>query len=123
MSSENKHILIGHVGRDPEIRHTQTGDVVANFSLATSERWTDKAGVKQERTEWHQVVVFGKLAEIAEKYITKGKQLYLWGPSQTEEWTDKAGVKRTSVKIVAKSIVLLGKKEEASNGGDDEVPF
>lgn len=143
MSSLNKHILIGYVGRDPEIRYTTGGDPIANFSLATSEAWKDKStGEKHEKTEWHQITAFGNLAVVAQNYITKGKQVYVEGPSATEEWTDRSGNKRTSVKIKAGKIVLLGgggekdrdverapetvaagQRGEASHGDDDEIPF
>jgi single-strand DNA-binding protein len=105
----NKHILIGHVGKDPEVRYLASGDPVANFSLATSERWKDKStGERREKTEWHQIVAYGALAKVVQDYVVKGKQLYLEGPSHTEEWTDRNGAKRTTVKVTAKSIELLG---------------
>jgi single-strand DNA-binding protein len=95
MASLNKVILIGNLGKDPEIRYTQQGEPIANFSLATSERWTDKSGQKQERTEWHRVEVFGKTAQIVRDYCSKGKQVYLEGSIKYDEWTDKDGNKRT----------------------------
>src|SRR4029450_2174608 len=112
MASLNKVILIGNLGKDPEIRYTQGGDPIANFSLATNEAWTDKSGQKQERTEWHRVEVFGKTAEIVRDYCTKGKQVYIEGSIRYDEWTDKDGVKRTKTKIkvsgMGSRLVLLG---------------
>ena len=134
----NKAILVGNVGRDPEIRYLQNGDPVANFSIATSERWTDKSGEKQERTEWHRVDVFGKTAEVVRDYVSKGKQLYIEGTVRYEEWTDRDGNKRTSTKIRVSGpnsrLVLLGGRggggpREDQGGGaappssDDETPF
>ena len=114
MGSVNKVILIGNLGRDPEIRYTQGGDPIANFSLATSERWTDKSGQKQERTEWHRCEVFGKQAQVVRDYCTKGKQIYLEGSLRLDEWTDKDGNKRATTKIRVSGfnsrIVLLGSR-------------
>ena len=115
----NKHCLIGYVGKDPEVRYLPAGDPVANFSLATSEKWKDKkTGEKREKTEWHQIVVYGPLAEVVSKYVGKGKQVYIEGPSHTEEWTDRAGNKRTTVKVTAKHLELLG---GTSKNDDDEA--
>ncbi len=112
MASLNKVILIGNLGKDPEIRYTQAGEPIANFSLATSERWTDKSGQKQERTEWHRVEVFGKTAQIVRDYCSKGKQVYLEGSIKYDEWTDKDGNKRNMTKIRVSGpgsrLVLLG---------------
>ncbi len=92
MSSLNKVQLIGNLGRDPDIRHNQAGDPIANLSVATSESWRDKqTGDKRERTEWHRVVIFGKVAEVAEKYLRKGSKIYLEGQLQTRKWTDQSG--------------------------------
>ena len=99
MSSVNKVILIGNLGRDPEIRYTQAGEPIANFSMATSEKWTDKSGQKQERTEWHRVEVFGKQAQVVRDYLTKGRPVYVEGSIRYEEWTDKDGNKRTGTRI------------------------
>lgn len=114
MASVNKVILIGNLGRDPEIRYTQTGEPIANFSLATSENWTDKGGQKQERTEWHRVEVFGKTAQIVRDYCTKGKPVYVEGSIRYEEWTDKDGNKRNTTKIRVSGpgsrIVLMGSR-------------
>lgn len=126
MSSLNEVRLIGYVGKDPEIRHTQSGDAVASFSLATSEKWKTKAGQDQEHTEWHNVVAFGPLAKVAQSYVTKGKQLCVCGKIRTEAWKDKDGQARTTVKINASALILLGKrddKEAASGDHDEDVPF
>lgn len=108
MSGVNKVILIGRLGRDPEMRFTKSGDGVCNFSMATSETWTDKSGEKQEKTEWHNIVIWGKLAEIATEYLSKGKQVYIEGRLQTREWDDKDGNKRSTTEIVANNMTMLG---------------
>ena len=114
MASVNKVILIGNLGKDPEIRYTQGGEPIANFSLATSENWTDKSGQKQERTEWHRVEVFGKTAQVVRDYCTKGKQVYLEGSIRYDEWTDKDGNKKYMTKIRISGpnsrLVLLGSR-------------
>ena len=92
--SVNKVILLGRLGQDPELKYTPTGMAVCNFSLATSEKWKDKAGQDQERTEWHRVVVWGKIAELCNQYLAKGRQAYLEGSLQTRSWDDKDGNKR-----------------------------
>ncbi len=99
MASVNKVILIGNVGRDPEIRYTQSGEPIANFTLATNEVWNDKSGQKQERTEWHRVEVFGKTAQVVRDYVTKGRPVYIEGSVRYEEWTDKDGNKRNTTRI------------------------
>ena len=105
----NKVILIGHLGKDPEVRYTQGGQAVATLSVATSESWLDKAsGEKKERTEWHRVVLWGKAAENAGKYLTKGRQVYVDGKIQTREWQDKEGQKRFTTEIVGQEIQFLG---------------
>ena len=109
MASVNRVHLIGHVGRDPECRYTQSGTAVANFSLATNEY---QGKDKPERTEWHNIVVWDKLADVAQKYITKGKQVYIEGRLQTRDWTDEQGVKRYKTEIVAHTLQLLGRKDE-----------
>jgi single-strand DNA-binding protein len=106
--SVNKVILIGRLGNNPEIRYTNTGTAVANFNLATSESWNDKTGQKQERTEWHRVVVWGKLAELCEKYLAKGRQCFVDGRLQTRSWDDKDGNKRYTTEIVASTVQFLG---------------
>ena|SRR5689334_19183271 len=108
MGSVNKAILVGNLGRDAEIRFTAGGSAVANFSLATTDKWTDKDGQKQERTEWHRVVLWGKTAEALQEYLTKGKQIYVEGRLQTREWTNKEQQKVKTTEIVADKVVLLG---------------
>ena len=121
MSSVNKVILVGNLGRDPELRYTQGGQSVCNFSIATSENWTDKSGEKQERTEWHRVVVWGKPAENAAQYLTKGRSVYVEGRIQTNEWEDKEGNKRETKEIVAQSVQYLG-RANSSGGGSKPAP-
>ena len=120
MASVNKVILIGNVGRDPEIRYTQSGEPIANFSLATNEVWNDKSGQKQERTEWHRVEVFGKTAQIVRDYVTKGRPIYIEGSIRYDEWTDKDGNKRNTTKIRVSGpgsrVVLLGGRGEGGGG-------
>ena len=118
MGSVNKVILIGNLGRDPEVRYTQGGAAVANFTLATNEVWTDKAGARQERTEWHRIVVWGKTAEIAREHLAKGKQVYIEGSIQTREWNDREGNKRTTTEIKAQRVVLLGRPGGGEGGGE-----
>lgn len=103
----NKVILVGNLGGDPEVRFTQGGGAVANFRMATSEQWTDKGGQKKERTEWHRVVVWGKLAELCGEYLKKGAQAYVEGKIQTREW-EKEGVKQFTTEVVAQSVTFLG---------------
>ena len=130
MASLNKVILIGNLGRDPEIRYTQSGEPIANFSLATSESWNDKSGQRQERTEWHRVEVFGKTAQIVRDYLTKGRQVYLEGQIRYEEWTDKDGNKRNTTRIRVSGpgsrLVLLGGRGEGGgsrpSGGGSSAP-
>jgi single-strand DNA-binding protein len=109
MASLNLHQVIGYVGKDPEIKYLQNGDPVCNFSVATSESWKDKQGQKQERTEWHRIVAWRKLAEICGQYLSKGKQVYVSGKSQSRKWKDKDGNERTTVEIQAQQVVFLGK--------------
>jgi single-strand DNA-binding protein len=111
MGSVNKVILVGNLGRDPEVRYTQGGSPVANFTLATNDVWTDKAGARQERTEWHRIVVWGKTAEIARDHLAKGKQVYIEGALQTRQWEDRDGNKRSTTEIKATRLVLLGRAE------------
>ena len=121
MASVNRVILIGNLGRDPEIRYTQGGEPIANFSLATNEAWTDRSGQKQERTEWHRVEVFGKTAQVVRDYCSKGKQVYIEGSIHYEEWQDKDGNKRNTTKIHIggpnSRLVLLGQRGEGGGGG------
>jgi single-strand DNA-binding protein len=112
----NKVILIGNLGADPEVRFTPGGQAVANFRIATSDTWTDKNGQKQERTEWHRIVVWGKLAELCGEYLKKGRQCYVEGRLQTREWTDKEGRKNYTTEVVANSVVFLGGRDGAGAG-------
>ena len=105
--SLNKAMVIGNLGADPEVRYTQSGAAVANFNIATNETWMDKAGVKQERTEWHRVVVFGKQAENCGKYLSKGRQVFVEGRLQTRDWEDRDGNKRSTTEIVAQTVQFL----------------
>jgi len=120
MASVNKVILIGNLGKDPEIRYTQGGEPIANFSLATNEVWTDKSGQKQERVAWHRVEVFGKAAQVVRDYLTKGRPVYLEGSIRYDEWTDKDGNKRNTTKIHVggpnSKVVLLGSRGEGGGG-------
>lgn len=124
-SGVNKVILIGRLGGDPEVRYTTNGGAVANFNLATNESWTDKNGQKQERTEWHRVVIWGKMAELCGQYLSKGRQAYVEGRLQTREWNDKEGNKRYTTEIVAQSIQFLGGSSERGTtvgAGNDFAP-
>ena len=103
-SGVNKVILIGNLGKDPEVRYTPNGQAVANFTIATNENWTDKQGQKQERTEWHRIVVWGKAAENCGEYLSKGRQVYIEGRLQTREWTNKEGVKQYTTEVVANPV-------------------
>jgi single-strand DNA-binding protein len=114
MASVNKVILIGNLGRDPELKFTPGGSAVANFTLATNEQWTDKAGAKQERTEWHRIVVWGKQAEICNQYLKKGRQVYIEGSLTSREWNDKDGNKRTTVEVKAQRVQMLGRPGEGA---------
>lgn len=116
MAGLNKVMLIGRLGRDPEIRYSQQGTAVVNFSIATSEQWTDKnTGDRQERTEWHRIVVFGKQAEICEKYLSKGSQLYVEGRLQTRNY-EKDGQTHYITEIVVANFQFLGEKQESQQG-------
>ena len=116
MSGVNKAILVGNLGRDPEVRYTKSGQAVASFSLATSERWTGKDGNKEEKTEWHRIVAWGKLGEICGEYLSKGKQVYIEGRIQTREWEDNDGNKRSTTEIVASTMTMLGQAGGGSGG-------
>lgn len=136
MASLNKVQIIGNCGRDPEVRYTQGGDPVANFSLAATEKWNGKNG-PEGRTEWFNVTAFGKRAAVVKDYVSKGRQVYVEGKLQTEDWTDKDGNKRKSVKVIASNIILLGSRGDKTNDretvaqdqpqdfqvSDDDVPF
>jgi single-strand DNA-binding protein len=142
MASLNKVMLIGNLGRDPELRYTSGGTPVANFTMATTERWTDPSGDRKESTEWHRIVVWAKQAEIVAEYLRKGRQVYVEGSLQTREWTDRDGNKRYTTEVKARNVLMLGRREEAgppaeapspgepaketdsSEGfGDDDIPF
>ena len=142
MSGINKAILIGRLGSDPEIRYTPSGVAVANFSIATSEEWKDKdTGEKQERTEWHRIVVWRRLAEICGEYLSKGRQVYIEGRIQTRSWEDRDGNKRYTTEIIANDVQFLGTRDmpeggrpQGGMGGgfqgapgpgpeDDDIPF
>ena len=117
MASVNKVILIGHAGKDPEVRYTANGSAVANISIATNEVWKDKqSGESQEHTEWHNVAFFGRLAEIASEYLRKGRQVYVEGRLQTRKWQDKNGQDRYTTEIVATEMKLLGSRDGTANG-------
>lgn len=119
MASVNKAILIGNLGKDPETRYLPNGDAVCNFSIATSEQWTDKhSGEKKETTEWHNVVAFRKLAEICAKYLAKGSSVYVEGRIKTEKWQDKEGNDRYTTKIYADNMRMLGGKRD----GEQSAP-
>jgi single-strand DNA-binding protein len=113
----NKVILLGNLGADPEVRFTPGGQAVANFRVATNESWTDKQGQKQERTEWHRIVVWGKLAELCGEYLKKGRQAYVEGRLQTREWNDKEGKKNYTTEVVAQTVQFLGGRAEGGAGG------
>ncbi|HEY0906962.1 MAG TPA: single-stranded DNA-binding protein [Methylophilus sp.] len=122
MASVNKVILMGNLGRDPEVRYMPNGEAVANFSIATTENWKDKSGVRQEKTEWHNVVMYRRLAEIAGEYLKKGRPVYIEGRLQTRKW-EKDGVTRYSTEIIADQMQMLGTGREgggsaAYEGGD-----
>ncbi len=116
MAGVNKVILIGNLGRDPEVRYTADGKPVANFTMATTERWNDpSSGEKKEKTEWHRIVVWGKQAEIAGDYLGKGRQVYVEGALQTREWTDREGNKRQTTEVKALRFQMLGRRSEEAD--------
>lgn len=120
MSGINKVILIGRLGADPEVKTVTGGNNVARLSLATSENWTDREGQRQERTEWHRIVVWGKLAELCGKYLTKGRQVYVEGRLQTRSWEDQQGQKKYTTEIVANTVQFLGSQNmQAQQGAGD----
>jgi single-strand DNA-binding protein len=145
MASVNKVILVGNLGADPELRYTNSGTAVANFRIATNERWNDKNGQQQERTEWHSIVAWGKLGEICGKFLKKGRSVYVEGRLQTRSWEDQSGNKRYTTEIVAQVMQMLGgrggegsdaewggrQQEEpsvpdipvGSSASDDDLPF
>ena len=119
----NKAILIGNLGNDPDIRYTASGTAIANISLATAESWRDKnSGEQQERTEWHRIVFFGRLAEIVGEYLRKGSQIYVEGRIQTRKWQDKEGNDRYSTEVVANEMQMLGGRGGASAPMNTDLP-
>jgi single-strand DNA-binding protein len=135
MAGINKVILVGNLGRDPEVRYTPSGTAVANFTLATTETWTDRDGQKQSHTEWHRIVAWRRLGEICGEYLSKGKQVYIEGRIRTREWEDQDGNKRKTTEIEAQTMQMLGSRvqDEPSvdaNSGrgaegptEDDIPF
>jgi single-strand DNA-binding protein len=123
MASVNKVILIGNLGRDPETRYTTGGDAVTNLRIATTDTWKDKAGEKQEKTEWHTVVLFGRQAEIAGEYLKKGRSVYIEGRLQTRKYTDKEGVEKYSTEVVGDRMQLLGGREGGGGSGGGDAEF
>ena len=118
--SVNKVILVGRLGQNPEVRYTPSGAAVANFSVATNESWMDKSGQKQERTEWHKVVVWGKTAENCNQYLSKGRQVYVEGRLQTRQWQDKDGQTKYTTEVQAQTIQFLGGNATGPNAGPGE---
>jgi len=140
MSGVNNVIIVGRLGADPEIRYTQNSSAVTNFNVATSENWTDKEGQRQEKTEWHRVVVWGKMAEVCSQYLSKGRQVYIEGRLQTRQWDDKDGNKRYTTEVVANTVQFLDKGDRSASStapdagpieppsqqapiGDEDIPF
>ena len=140
MASLNKVLLIGNLGQDPEMTYTQGGTAKAQLSIATQEKWKDKDGEAKEKTEWHRVIVWGKLAEICGQYLSKGRQVFIEGRLQTRQWEDREGNKKYTTEIIASGMQMLGSKRDGSGAGkegnnyadpgdlaggtiDDDVPF
>ena len=121
MASLNKVMLIGNLGKDPEVRFTASGQAVASFSLATSEKFKGKTGDWEERTEWHNITLWGKLAEISGEYLSKGKTIYVEGRLQTRKWQDKSGNDRYTTEIVGEKMQMLSPKGERSGGEPSQV--
>ncbi len=119
MASVNKAILVGNLGKDPEVRHLEGGVAVARFPIATSETFKDKNGEKQERTEWHNIVVWRGLAEVAEKYLKKGQSVYIEGKIRTNNYQDKEGIQRYSTEIVADNLTMLGGRSDSGAGSNN----
>ena len=123
MASVNKVILIGNLGADPEKRVTGSGQVVANFNIATTERWNDKSGQRQERTEWHRIVVWGPQAENCAQYLSKGRPVYIEGSLRTRQWDDKEGIKRYTTEVVAQRVQFLGSPQgQSGERRDNSAP-
>ena len=114
----NKVILIGNVGADPELRYTPSGTAVSNYSVATNENWTDNSGERQERTEWHRIVVWGRLAEICNQYLRKGSKVYIEGRLQTRSWEGQDGQKKYTTEVVARDMQILDSREDGAGAGD-----
>ncbi|MBO73127.1 MAG: single-stranded DNA-binding protein [Flavobacteriales bacterium] len=123
MAGVNKVILVGNLGKDPEVKYLENGTEVANFTVATSESYKDKEGRRIDQTEWHNVVVWRKLAEIAETYLKKGSQIYLEGKLRTRSWEDQQGNKRYATEVVADTFTMLGKKEESQSSQNTQNSF
>jgi single-strand DNA-binding protein len=125
MAGVNKVILVGRLGKDPEVRYTGSGTAVATFTMATSVNFTNKNGEKTDNTEWHRIVAFGKLGEICGEYLAKGKQIYIEGRLQTREWADRDGNKRWTTEIVAQTMQMLGAASDRvrSDAGDTAPPI
>ncbi|MDZ4097814.1 MAG: single-stranded DNA-binding protein [Methylophilaceae bacterium] len=122
MASVNKVILVGNLGRDPEVRYMPNGEAVCNFSIATTDNWKDKNGQKQERTEWHNIVMYRKLAEIAGEYLKKGRPVYVEGRLQTRKWQTKEGQDRYTTEIIADQMQMLGGRDSGgSNASYDDM--
>ena len=129
----NKVTLIGRLGRDPEVRHMPNGDAVCNFSIATSETWNDRqTGQRQERTEWHNITLYRRLAEVAGQYLKKGSLVYIEGRIQSRKYTDKNGIERTAYEIIGSEMKMLGSVQDGQNGqapahpqedADSDIPF
>jgi len=119
MASVNKVILVGNLGRDPESRYMPDGGAIVNVSIATTDTWKDKNGEKQEKTEWHRVVFFGKLAEIAGEYLKKGSQVYVEGRLQTRKWQDKEGQDKYTTEIIANAMQMLGSRQGMGGAAPD----
>ncbi|MFL9609313.1 single-stranded DNA-binding protein [Methylobacillus sp. Pita2] len=117
MASVNKVILVGNLGRDPEVRYMPNGEAVANFSIATTDNWKDKNGQRQERTEWHNIVMYRRLAEIAGEYLKKGRPVYIEGRLQTRKWQTKEGQDRYTTEIIADQMQMLGGRDGGGSGG------
>lgn len=123
MASLNKVMLIGNLGKDPEVRYTTSGQAVASISIATTEKFKNKNGEWEERTEWHRITLWGKLAEVAGEYLAKGKTVYFEGKLQTRKWQDRDGNDRYTTEIVAERMLILGGKKEKEPAGGVEEPF
>jgi single-strand DNA-binding protein len=123
MAGVNKVILVGNLGRDPEVRYTGSGTAVANFTMATTERWSDpSSGERKEKTEWHRIVVWGKQAEIAGEFLRKGRQVYVEGSLQTREWTDREGNKRQTTEVRAQRFQMLGNRGDFDQAQQEPAP-